>query len=373
METVWWVQQEKIWIFLEFLPFIKFASPYYANHTEGRICLLHPLEEENQQSTITTRLGAMIIMASYNTYYSMKANQYLAGFCPKKTMSCIGKYRRNLLTLQDTSNLIYYWTVYAFFESALIIAPKLFKSYLISPAMVFWAHNVLVISFVDIYHGIVLPCKMVIPWTYQKKKQDFSNFYVRKPKLLDPRRTYVPKISKFPEMPPMSPRLPPLLTRQPPISSRQPPISPKQPPISAHHPLFSPGPLTFPSRLSTLSPTSPQLSAQSSPFSPRLPKLSPIPPTLSPRPFALLSTPLPLSAPHPLFPPRSATYSLRPSTISTSPQHPPLYNSEAARKRLKAGGVTMWRQDISSPGNPESSITLYCRNFKYWVLPCIIK
>ena len=43
-------------------------------------------------------------------------------------------------------------------------------------------------AFIDIFHALIIPVKMTIPWNNKKIRDSSSKFYVRKPLVLVPRR-----------------------------------------------------------------------------------------------------------------------------------------------------------------------------------------
>ena len=58
----------------------------------------------------------------------------------------------------------------------------------ISPNAIFWMYNSVYFSFIQIFHGLLVPWMMTIPWKRNKRQSPKQEFYVLKPKQLLPRR-----------------------------------------------------------------------------------------------------------------------------------------------------------------------------------------
>ena len=86
----------------------------------------------------------------------------------------------------------------------------------VTPKTVFWLFNSFQLVFIDIFHGLVIPWRMKIPWRTLQQKERPSQFYVLKPPEL--------RIGRFDKMATQRPAPPP----PPPssCSSSSPPPSP---------------------------------------------------------------------------------------------------------------------------------------------------
>ena len=155
-------------------PISKFLQGDFTSSAEGRICLMLPLEPNFKEIR-----GRLLLMSYFlvgvvsNKYFSLKVKICLHGICPKKTMSCIGNYRRNMLSFENTSHL---WAIYCLLETFVITMPMFCGNQWLTPKVVFWSHTILSFVFVEIGHGKILPMKMVVPWL--QKKTQHAEFYV---------------------------------------------------------------------------------------------------------------------------------------------------------------------------------------------------
>ena len=63
----------------------------------------------------------------------------------------------------------------------------------LSPNAIFWMYNSVYFSFIQIFHGLLVPWMMTIPWKRNKRQSPKQEFYVLKPKQLLPRRYFARK------------------------------------------------------------------------------------------------------------------------------------------------------------------------------------
>ena len=113
-------------------------------------------------------------------------------------MSWIGNYRRNLITFKE--NFIYlftWWLCSAYILILTLICVRLS----VTPKTVFWLFNSFQLVFIDIFHGLVIPWRMKIPWRTPQQKERPSQFYVLKPPEL--------RIGRFDKMATQRPAPPP--------------------------------------------------------------------------------------------------------------------------------------------------------------------
>jgi hypothetical protein len=78
-----------------------------------------------------------------------------------------------------------YWFGYCLLSQ--IIVYKYLHPGMFSPSVVRSTEEIIVYIFLDIVHGLIIPMQMEIPWR-TKVPQQASEFYVRKPASLEPRR-----------------------------------------------------------------------------------------------------------------------------------------------------------------------------------------
>ena len=117
--------------------------------------------------------------------------------------------RRNLIILEENSRYISYWTIFAFVDHGLLISPMIHKSSTLDPFAIFCIHNLLSFLFIDVFHGIVIPMKMIIPWRLDEKDRVKTGDTLQKENIgvLEPRRYVEYRLleEKYPPPPPPSP------------------------------------------------------------------------------------------------------------------------------------------------------------------------
>ena len=190
-------------------PVLQIIRGTFLQSTQARLCLFKPLEADEE--SIKGRIISIIypcIAEFFNQYYSLVVFNYLNGICPKKRMSCIGNYRRNLIFFRETSHYVSRWACYSILEGTVIIVAMTSGSHKVTSTMVFWIHNILAFTFIDIYHGLIIPLNMALPTTtVPKEGQKMSTIT---PLSLEPRRylegsRHPPSALVCPPPPPPSP------------------------------------------------------------------------------------------------------------------------------------------------------------------------
>ena len=110
--------------------------------------------------------------------------------CPKKQMNCIGKYRRNLINLDETVN-------YFYFDKLVFLVELIFMSVstnweeAMGPEAIFWMLNSIVFAqsvIQTILQCLILSCSIGELDGKDVNDNNELNFYVSKPKVLEPRR-----------------------------------------------------------------------------------------------------------------------------------------------------------------------------------------
>ena len=113
----------------------------------------------------------------------------MKGFCPRKRMSCIGVYKRNVISLQTTIHWLMFWTLAVLVEYVLCTLLTVHGD-VFSPQTAFWIWNVKDFLLNEGLH-FVLPALLELPERLDRKKMGRNTFYVRKPGILEPRRDEV--------------------------------------------------------------------------------------------------------------------------------------------------------------------------------------
>jgi hypothetical protein len=157
--------------------------------TYGKTCLKIPLDISDVNNTGRLHILAHVfIQEFFNQYWSHRVYRYKKGVCPTGKMASWGKYRRNLISFKETSRYLSCWTVFAITTTVIVVTSVYVNMF--TTTNLFWLNNLLVFAFVDIFHGIVIPLRMKIPSKSTNQTALTSNFYVRKPDELEPRRVF---------------------------------------------------------------------------------------------------------------------------------------------------------------------------------------
>ena len=121
------------------------------------------------------------------TYWKFRTNQYLSKMCPQQKMSKIGRFRRNFTTFEQTMQFLNINFCYGLLHQGFFFS--LIKGFSFEPQTNFHLANLCDYLYMDIYHGIFLPIMMEIPPTLgMNSRRPATDFFVRKPKFLEPRR-----------------------------------------------------------------------------------------------------------------------------------------------------------------------------------------
>ena len=148
---------------------------------KGRACLIEEHRNgfvHNQSQTVNMMslsfnlLGLVILLYLRNT-----VKRFISGICPRGRMSCMGKYRRNVLTL-DTTYL--YLMAGMFYRVASPVLAHYGRQ--ISPAVHFWLWNTTAGLWGEGLY-LLLPWLLTVPES-TNRAVTVSNFYVRKPAVL---------------------------------------------------------------------------------------------------------------------------------------------------------------------------------------------
>ena len=156
----------------------------------GKICLILPLMSYEKKNTNYPQLFVDIVFNICFTVFASKliyrAYRYITNVCPKRSMVCIGKYRRNICRLSDD---ILYFTLLTLFFYGESFVTYLSKTEYLSPTQTWSVRKFCYILVLDIFHGLVLPLIILVRWTPAKCHQNPKQFYVRKTEVLEPRRS----------------------------------------------------------------------------------------------------------------------------------------------------------------------------------------
>ena len=159
---------------------------------KGKVCILEsaaPYRSKGQSVELTiVFLGVFV-----SFYLEWKVKKFTKGICPKGSMSCIGKYKRNLVTMKETKTLFCLSQTVLLLQMAFLVSLPKLEKYLTAKD-IFWIYNsIYLIGFVIelIYHRqVIIPTFEVLSSMSMKpnKKRFFST---KLPTVLEPRREYV--------------------------------------------------------------------------------------------------------------------------------------------------------------------------------------
>ena len=68
------------------------------------------------------------------------------------------------LTIPYLSRYLITWNIFNLVVSTLLVLPNMSDKLALSPKTVFWLHKLIHFLFVDVFHGIVIPMRMEVPW-----------------------------------------------------------------------------------------------------------------------------------------------------------------------------------------------------------------
>ena len=156
----------------------------------GTICLLTPIDNEPHKKNLVLVYGINLIYGFISTVYvfylAFRCIRFTKTMCPGKKMSCIGKYKRNVLSYGDTVALSVAWNtntmlfpVFMEFLEHLHISPK--AVFLVDTFYYVFTYEIVTLLIVFTLSNRDFPVHSAPP--------KISQFYVHSPpNLLEPRR-----------------------------------------------------------------------------------------------------------------------------------------------------------------------------------------
>ena len=173
---------------------------FYASTKIQQVCLLIEIDTTKQDGSKTL---VLILFSLYSIgaiyfvkYLSWRVNRFLFQFCPRKQMSCIGKYMRNVISLNQTANWYFFLGLYLyiglFFQLILIEHANLF-----SKNVLFWIWNSKGSVLVDGLF-LIIPLFLQVPPKSKSINFYMTNFDALKPRqaLVDETQTEVQQFSR---------------------------------------------------------------------------------------------------------------------------------------------------------------------------------
>ena len=160
----------------------------------GRVCMLQSassngsaLYESESYKLNMFRLFFPLLNIFIIIYLRFRVKRFMSELCPRKQMSCIGVYKRNVISLQMTICWLIIWDISSFLDFGLQNLMEV-QAHSLSREVVFWIWNVKGFVFNEGLH-FALPSILEVPNSFDKRmKKGKHAFYARTPGSLEPRR-----------------------------------------------------------------------------------------------------------------------------------------------------------------------------------------
>ena len=138
-----------------------FPEKYVAKHCirpPGFKGVVHQEPQTVMKQVVVPMVSALLNLV-WCQYWTYKVRKYFRGICPNKKMYSFGNYRRNFVTFEQ--NVKYIQMHFVFW---IIIDLALTGSHFsLTTKEISLVQNTLSFFYFDIFHGIYLPAKMIIP------------------------------------------------------------------------------------------------------------------------------------------------------------------------------------------------------------------
>ena len=159
---------------------------------DGRICLLRDTSPELVDKVEGARVRKLVYISFMSLdifnlfYFNSRVNRFLKGFCPNGRMSCIGLYKRNVISLSQTVYLTFLGVVFIILRmaSVLFIQENTLE---LSKKANFWVWNINEIFSCEGFYFFCFPFMLNVEGSKTQAPQRPTMFYVRKP-TIQPRR-----------------------------------------------------------------------------------------------------------------------------------------------------------------------------------------
>jgi hypothetical protein len=185
-----------IWGLLSFrLPHIV-KGTFPSSTVEGKICLLLDISGGDSHLKFDLiGLAFVTIDLFFIKYLNWRIDRFLLGFCPGNKMSCIGVFKRNVISFKDTTKMLHILILTAILPT---IASRTIFEHLdktLSSITIYWIWNIRKVLFDMIVFFLPFSFELPDDTIY---KNHTSTFYVRKlAPVLEPRRPiYKPDIGQ---------------------------------------------------------------------------------------------------------------------------------------------------------------------------------
>ena len=147
---------------------------------KGRACLMEENRNEffytESKKTNMVNQAFILLIIIYTTWIGFSTKRFISGLCPRGRMWCMGRYRRNVLTLEGT----YLFLIANMFYRVVSAIATHYATQL-SPAVHFWTWNINAGLWGELSY-LLLPWLLKLP-PPSRNPIPASQFYVRKPAL----------------------------------------------------------------------------------------------------------------------------------------------------------------------------------------------
>lgn len=158
---------------------------------KGRMCLLLDIEEISASGHEGNKLRMInlifpVVLGLSAVFLVWKVKRFLSGHWPRNRMSSIGVYRRNAITYRQTLLWLFGWCSSGITD-VIMLAFIIQQRKDLSPKTAFWMWNIKG-TFTDVVNLIVPSLILEITDQEPDRPDTVTDFYVRKPTVLEPRR-----------------------------------------------------------------------------------------------------------------------------------------------------------------------------------------
>lgn len=150
----------------------------------GQICLLEPWSWPSPGKEIVVVLTLLNLIFIFAV--KKRTNNFVIKLCHRRKMHCILKYRRNILTMNESIAFLVTWNLKSLFDN---FWSKFYENN-ISPSRLFDVYNIYSFSFIIIYtfFFIVKINRSLQEMSQKGSKSGSAKFYAIFPSQIEPRR-----------------------------------------------------------------------------------------------------------------------------------------------------------------------------------------
>jgi hypothetical protein len=180
-------------LIVSFIFLLPFINGTFHETVRVKTCLLQNFSEQDinqfiEFKSLLLKVTIPVITLVYMKIFTLRVNRFMSGLCPGKKMSCIGIYRRNVIDLNLTLKLSYFFFLNPICYVFLAIATVKYLDNTYSNTTIFWIWSIRGFLF-DMF-------VFLLPFYFELCEESIDEkritvFYVRKPPtVLEPRRPF---------------------------------------------------------------------------------------------------------------------------------------------------------------------------------------